>query len=225
MIILGSSTRNKYSRGKKLLENKISDGLISSNGNGIGNLLKDLFYPEKGVSKPRKTLQEKIYSNQCNISIQRIVKLSRILKTGDFASIGLSGNISSYSNGEISEIFCEYLGIENDEVLKTSFKESISGLDIVKDGLSVVDVIAKYIKNVVSNVFKQFTFEDSLDNLLDMTEEMYEDEVEQFADENILPIIYLEIEEIDFETESENRFDEVNTALKNIMTKLKRVGE
>ena len=225
MVVLGSSTRNKYSRGKKLLENKISGGLISSNGNGIGNLLKDLFYPEKGVSKPRKTLQEKIYSNQCNISIQRIVKLSRILKTGDFASIGLSGNISSYSNGEISEIFCEYLGIENDEVLKTSFKESISGLDIVKDGLSVVDVIAKYIKNVVSNVFKQFTFEDSLDNLLDMTEEMYEDEVEQFADENILPIIYLEIEEIDFETESEHRFDEVNKALKNIMTKLKRVGE
>lgn len=176
MVILGSSTRNKYSRDKKLLENKISDGLISSNGNGIGNLLKDLFYPEKGVSKPRKTLQEKIYSNQCNISIQRIVKLSRILKTGDFASIGLSRNISSYSNGEISEIFCEYLGIENDEVLKTSFKESISGLDIVKNGLSDVDVIAKYIKNVISNVFKQFTFEDSLDYLLDMTEEMYENE-------------------------------------------------
>ena len=58
-----------------------------------------------------------------------------------------------------------------------------------------------------------------------MTEEMYEDEVEQFADENILPIIYLEIEEIDFETESEHRFDEVNKALKNIMAKLKRVGE
>lgn len=54
---------------------------------------------------------------------------------------------------------------------------------------------------------------------------MYENEVEQFAEENILPIIYLEIEEIDFETESEYRFDEVNTALKNIMTQLKRVGE
>ena len=146
MIALGSSTRNKYQRGKKLLENNISNGTISSNGTGIGNLLKDLFYPEKGVSKPRKTLQEKIYSNQCNISIQRIVKLSKIIKSGDFSSIGFSGNISSYSNGEISEVFCEYLGIENDEVLKTSFKESISGLDIVKEGLSVVDVIAKYMK-------------------------------------------------------------------------------
>ena len=155
MVILDFSTRNKYSRGKKLLENKISDGLISSNGNGIGNLLKDLFYPEKGVSKPRKTLQEKIYSNHCNISIQRIVKLSRILKTRDFASIGLSENISSSSNGEISEIFCEYLGIENDEVLKISFKESISGLNIVKDGLSVVDVIAKYIKKLLYHNFQR----------------------------------------------------------------------
>ena len=225
MIILGSSTRNKYPRGKRLLENKISNGIISSNGTGIGNLLKDLFYPEKGVSKPRKTLQEKIYSNQCNTSIQRIVRLSKIIKAGDFSSIGFSGNISSYSNGEIAEVFCEYLGIENDEVLKTSFKESISGLDIVKDGLSIIDVIAKYIKNVVSNVFKQFTFEDSLDNLLNMTEEMYENEVEQFTDNNILPMIYLEIEEIDFEDENENHFDEVNLALKNIMTKLQRVGE
>lgn len=225
MIALGSSTRNKYPRGEKILENNISNGTISSNGTGIGNLLKDLFYPEKGVSKPRKTLQEKIYSNQCNISIQKIVKLSKIIKSGDFSSIGFSGNIFSYSNGEISEVFCEYLGIENDEVLKTSFKESIFGLDIVKDGLSVVDVIAKYIKNVVANVFKQFTFEDSLDNLLDMTEEMYENEVEQFTDDNILPMIYLEIEEIDFEDENENHFDEVNLALKNIMTKLQKVGE
>ena len=225
MIELGSSTRNKYLRGKKLLENKVSDGTIDSNGNGIGNLLKDLFYPEKGISKPRKTIQEKIYSSQCNISIQRIVKLSKIINSGNYSTLGFSGNISSYSNGEISEIFCEYLGIENDEILKTSFKESISGVDIVKDGLAVVDIISKYIKNVISNIFKQFTLEDSLDNLWDMTEEMYENEVEEFTNENILPIITVEIDEINFDDDKENHFAAVNTALKNIMIKLQRVGE
>ena len=58
-----------------------------------------------------------------------------------------------------------------------------------------------------------------------MTEEMYENEVEQFTDDNILPMIYLELKEIDFEDENENHFDEVNLALKNIMSKLQRVGE
>ena len=57
---MGSSTRNKYPRGNKILQQKISEGIISSNGNGIGNILNDLFFPSKGVSNPRKILQEKI---------------------------------------------------------------------------------------------------------------------------------------------------------------------
>ena len=120
---MGSSTRNKYPRGNKILQQKISEGIISSNGNGIGNILNDLFFPSKGVSKPRKILQEKIYSNDFKSSIQKIGRLAKSIKTGDFGSIGFGGSISSYSRGEIAEVFCEYLGIENDEILKTSFKE------------------------------------------------------------------------------------------------------
>ena len=58
-----------------------------------------------------------------------------------------------------------------------------------------------------------------------MTEEMYENEVEEFTNENILPIITVEIDEINFDDDEENHFAAVNTALKNIMIKLQRVGE
>ncbi len=222
---MGSSTRNKYSRGNKLLQKNFSDGKIGANGSGIGNILNDLFFPTKGVSKPRKTLQEKIYSNECKTSIQRIYKLSKAIKLGNFSSIGFSGNISSYSSGEIAEIFCEYLGIENDEILKTSFKESISSRDVINNGLDVLKVVGNYVKKIITNVFKQYTFEDSLDILSDMTEESYETEIEKFSNEEILPIIEIELNELNFDEDDEKGFEIIDNCLKNIMLKLKRVGD
>ena len=217
---MGSSTRNKYPRGNKILQQKISEGIISSSGNGIGNILKDLFFPSQGVSKPRKALQEKIYSNDCKASIQKIGHLAKAIKTGDFG-----WSISSYSGGEIAEVFCEYLGIENDEILKTSFKESISDTDIVNNGLDALKVAANYVKNIISNIFKQYTFEDSLDNLPSMTEESYENEIETFSNENILPIIDVELEKLNFDDDEEVGFKAIETSLNNIMLKLKSVGD
>ena len=222
---MGSSTRNKYPRGNKILQQKISEGIISSSGNGIGNILKDLFFPSQGVSKPRKALQEKIYSNDCKASIQKIGHLAKAIKTGDFGSIGFGGSISSYSGGEIAEVFCEYLGIENDEILKTSFKESISDTDIVNNGLDALKVAANYVKNIISNIFKQYTFEDSLDNLPSMTEESYENEIETFSNENILPIIDVELEKLNFDDDEEVGFKVIESSLNNIMLKLKSVGD
>lgn len=222
---MGSSTRNKYPRGNKILQQKISEGIISSSGNGIGNILNDLFFPSKGVSKPRKTLQEKIYSNDCKASIQKIGRLAKAVKTGDFGSIGFGGSISSYSRGEIAEVFCEYLGIENDEILKTSFKESISDSDIVNNGLDALKVATNYVKNIISNIFKQYTFEDSLDNLPSMTEESYEKEIETFSNDNILPIIDVELEKLNFDDDEEVGFKAIESSLNNIMLKLKSVGD
>lgn len=221
---MGSSTRNKYSRGNKILQQKISEGKISSSGNGIGNILNDLFFPSKGISKPRKVLQEKIYSNECKTSIQKIGHLSKAIKSGNFGSIGFGGSISSYSKGEIAEIFCEYLGIENDEILKTSFKESISDYDIINNGFDALKVAVNYVKNIISNIFKQFTFEDSLDNLPDLTEESYEKEIDSFSNNNILPIIDIELKELKFD-EEEVGFKSIEKSLDNIMLKLKRVGD
>lgn len=222
---MGSSTRNKYPRGNKILQQKISEGIISSNGNGIGNILNDLFFPSKGVSKPRKTLQEKIYSNDFKSSIQKIGRLAKAVKTGDFGSIGFGGSISSYSRGEIAEVFCEYLGIENDEILKTSFKESISDSDIVNKGLDALKVATNYVKNIISNIFKQYTFEDSLDNLPSMTEESYEKEIETFSNDKILPIIDVELEKLNFDDDEEVGFKVIESSLNNIMLKLKSVGD
>lgn len=222
---MGSSTRNKYPRGNKILQQKISEGIISSNGNGIGNILNDLFFPSKGVSKPRKTLQEKIYSNDFKSSIQKIGRLAKAVKTGDFGSIGFGGSISSYSRGEIAEVFCEYLGIENDEILKTSFKESISDSDIVNNGLDALKVATNYVKNIISNIFKQYTFEDGLDNLPRMTEESYEKEIETFSNDKILPIIDVELEKLNFDDDEEVGFKVIESSLNNIMLKLKSVGD
>lgn len=222
---MGSSTRNKYPRGNKILQQKISEGIISSNGNGIGNILNDLFFSSKGVSKPRKTLQEKIYSNDFKSSIQKIGRLAKAVKTGDFGSIGFGGSISSYSRGEIAEVFCEYLGIENDEILKTSFKESISDSDIVNNGLDALKVATNYVKNIISNIFKQYTFEDGLDNLPRMTEESYEKEIETFSNDKILPIIDVELEKLNFDDDEEVGFKVIESSLNNIMLKLKSVGD
>lgn len=222
---MGSSTRNKYSRGNKILKQKISEGKISSSGNGIGNVLNDIFFPSKGISKPRKVLQEKIYSTECKASIQKIGHLSKAIKSGNFSSIGFGGSISSYSKGEIAEIFCEYLGIENDEILKTSFKESISDYDIINNGLDALKVATNYVKNIISNIFKQFTFEDSLDNLPDLTEESYEKEIDSFSNDNILPIIDIELKELEFEDEEDVGFKSIEKSLDNIMLRLKRVGD
>ena len=114
---------------------------------------------------------------------------------------------------------------ENDEILKTSFKESISDSDIVNNGLDALKVATNYVKNIISNIFKQYTFEDSLDNLPSMTEESYEKEIETFSNDNILPIIDVELEKLNFDDDEEVGFKAIETSLKNIMLKLKSVGD
>lgn len=222
---MGSSTRNKYPRGNKIIQQKISEGIINSSGSGIGSILNDLFFPSKGVSKPRRVLQEKINSNECKTSIQKMCRLAKLIKTKDYSSIGFGGSISAYSRGEMSEIFCEYLGIENDEILKTSFKESINDIDVINKGLDILIVVSNYVKNIISNVFKQFTFEDSIDNLPDLTEESYEKESESFFNKELFPIIHFELEKIDFDNEEELNFDTIEKSLNSIMLKLKKVGD
>ena len=81
-----------------------------------------------------------------------------------------------------------------------------------------------YVKNIISNIFKQYTFEDSLDNLPSMTEESYEKEIETFSNDNILPIIDVELEKLNFDDE-EVGFKAIETSLNNIMLKLKSVGD
>lgn len=221
---MGSSTRNKYIRSSKLILQGISDGKITVTGSGIGSIMKDVFFSSKGISQPRKTLQEKLYSKSLRTSLQKISKLSKAISNKDFSAIGIDGNYSLYSHDELSEIFCEYLGIENDEVLKTSFKESISDSNIIENGLNILKISANYVKNIISNIFKQYTFEDSLDCLPKMTEEDYEAEMDNFSNKNILPVIDFELEKIEFNDDNIS-FTEIEKSLRNIMLKLKRIGD
>lgn len=221
---MGSSTRNKYIRSSKLILQGISDGKITVTGSGIGSIMKDVFFSSKGISQPRKTLQEKLYSKSLKTSLQKISKLSKAISNKDFSTIGIDENYSLYSHDELSEIFCEYLEIENDEVLKTSFKESISDSNIIENGLNILKVSANYVKNIISNIFKQYTFEDSLDCLPKMTEEDYENEMDNFSNKNILPVIDFELEKIEFNDDNIS-FTEIEKSLRNIMLKLKRIGD
>lgn len=221
---MGSSTRNKYGRGNKLINEGISNGTIGSNCTGIGDLLKDLMYPERGLSKPRSVLQSKLYSSECIVSIKKLIKLSKIVQTNSYSQLGINGSVSSYSRGEVSEIVCQYLGLE-DEVLKISFKESISEVDILDKKTNIFSVMSEYIKNVISNVFKIFTCEDAMDSIDDFTSEGYETNVAQYMDEEVLPLVNLEIKPELEDSDDEKYTNNIISAFTNIINMLRRVGE
>ena len=58
---MGSSTRNKYPRGNKILQQKISEGIISSNGNGIGNIA---LFPRKKSAIIQNTIGLRFKDNK-----------------------------------------------------------------------------------------------------------------------------------------------------------------
>ena len=221
---MGSSTRNKYGRGNRLINEGISNGTIGSNCTGIGDLLKDLMYPERGLSKPRSFLQSKLYSTECVVSIKKLIKLSKIVQSGSYSQLGIGGSISSYSRGEISELVCQYIGLE-DEVLKTSFKESISNVDILNKETNIFAIMSEYIKNVISNVFKIFTCEDAIDTIEDFTSEGYENNVSLYMNEEVLPLVNLEIRPDLEDVDDEKYTNNIIGAFTNVLNRLRRVGE
>lgn len=221
---MGSSTRNSYDRSKKIIQQGIEEGKINEQGAGLGELLAKLLFPKKGPSKAKTTLNDNLHSTECTNSIKNIIRISKAVKSGTLSSIGLGG-ISGYSNVEIKEKVCDFLGISNNELLKTSLKETLDSNNILDKSLNILNFIANYVKNIISNVYKQFTYEDTLNQLEDFNSDEYSDSIDNYMEEKVVPIIQVEFNEIAFADEileeEETFSDKVNNAFSNIIKKLR----
>ena len=221
---MGSSTRNSYKRSDKIINEGIENGIVDEKGAGIGKLLATLLFPKRGQSKIKATLNENLYSKECNNSIKNIVKISKAVGSNSLSSIGLGG-IGGLSSFEVKEKLCDFVGISDNELLKTSFKEALDKENLLDKSVSIIKFIAQYVKNVISNVYKQFTYEDTLNSLENFNTESYTSSIDNYMDENVIPIIEFEFKEIEFNddiiVEEESFTDKINNAFSNIIRKLR----
>jgi len=221
---MGSSTRNSYKRSEKIIKEGIENNNVNEKGAGIGKLLAKLLFPKKGQSKIKATLNENLYSKECTNSIKNIIRISKAVNSENLSSIGLGG-ISGYSNIEIKEKISDFLGISNNEILKTSLKETLEKNNILDKSLNVIKFITNYVKNIISNIYKQFTYEDTLNALEDFDSEEYSNSIDDYMEEKVVPIIEVEFDEIEFTDdilEQEDTFSKkINTAFSNIVRKLR----
>ena len=117
------------------------------------------------------------------------------------------------------------IGVSDNELLKTSFKEALEKENILDKSIGVLRFIAQYVKNVISNIYKQFTYEDTLNSLENFNTEEYTSSIDDYMEEKVVPIIEFEFQEIDFNNdimlEEESFTDKVNNAFSNIIKKLR----
>ncbi len=219
---MGSSTRNIYKRTSRIIQSGINDGVIGSTGKGIGELLSTMIYPAKGVSKVRSELQSKLYSQKLSKCIQKINKISNAYSSNGLESIGLGG-LLSLSEIEQKESLCNYLEIDDDELLKTSFKESLDEEKVLTENVNIIKFISLFVKNIVENIYKKYTFEDCINELPEFNSDDYNNDLDSYMNSKVYPIIISDVEKLNLD--DENNFDKkVQNTMTSIMNKLRRVG-
>ena len=226
---MGSSTRNSYPRSKKVISQGIEEGNISLNGTGLEKLLSKLIFPKKGTSKIKTTLQENLYSDTYTQSIIRLSKLSKIAKTGGLSSIGFGGGISVI---ELKEKISDFIGVTDNELLKTSLNETLDYENVLDSSVDILDFISQFTKNIISNVFKQFTYEDTLNELEGFDTNAYNSSIDEYMEHNVIPDIKLNLEELKLdnidlvEKKDEQTFvTKVKSAISKIINNLKGKGD
>lgn len=221
---MGSSTRNSYDRSKKAIGNGIASGSIGSSGQGIGSLLSNLVFPKNGLSKIRKTLQENLYSPVLTSSIKKIVNISNAIKTGKTSGLGIGG-FGSLTGQALKNAFVEYVGIEEEEFLKTSFLETLEEVDLLDKETNIVDFLSTFLQNIISNIYKQYTYEDTLDSLPNFDEKIYQNSLKDYLYKNAYPKIKINLSTLDLSNiDSRNFGNKVNSVMTNIMNSLRNVG-
>ena len=226
---MGSSTRNSYDRSKRLIKKEIENGKINTKAEGIANLLLKLIFPDRGTSKAKITLQRTLYSKEYSEGIVKLSKLHTATKKGNLSGIGFGG-IAGLSSIELKEKICDYIGINDNELLKTSFNETMDKINILDPISDFVSFVTEFTKNITANVFRQYTYEDALNELEGFDTAIYNKDIELYMDKEIEPIINLEMQQLNFEElekekSKETISEKINNTISRILNKLRRKKE
>lgn len=221
---MGSSTRNSYDRSKRLISHEVEKGNISANAEGIAKLLLKLMFPNRGQSKINITLQRILYSKEYSEGLINLFTLHNAAKKGKLSNISFGG-ISNLSKIELKEKICDYIGINDNEILKISFNETIDNIDILNPLIDFISFVTEFTKKITTNIFKQYTYEDTLNELENFDTNVYNKDIELYMNKEIKPIISLEMQQINFEElekkSKENFYTKIKDTISRILKKLK----
>ena len=95
------------------------------------------------------------------------------------SGIGIAG-FNKYNRVQQIEVLSEYLGIENEETLKQSFKDTLLEIDILEQDTNPITFIIRYIQNIFKNVIESFTFEDASQNIDNFNDRIADEEFSDF---------------------------------------------
>ena len=209
---MGTSTRKTLPRSNKIINENIANGDLSSSGDGAGlaNLIPKLMFPNKGQSKIKKVSNNIFSSETYYSSVRKIVKTIKTINSSGLSGLGISG-FSGYNKVQQVEILLEYLGIENDETLKQSFKNTLLEVNIFDENINPIDFVIKYIQNILKNIIESLTFEDASQNIDNFNDKKTDIEFNDFITGNTDKALRLHITD-DFI----NNIDDNDLTMKNL---------
>lgn len=189
---MGTSTKKVLPRSNKIIGNGIMNGQVGSGGSGLSNLIPKLVFPEKGLGKIKKTTGEVFNSGSYYSSIKSIIRVISKIKKDGIAGIGISG-FSGYNYPQKIDVLCDYLGIEDNEYLKQSFKDTLEEIDILAPDVDELLFIRKYIQNIMKNVIESYSFEDASENVIDFDDKKVDEEYGNYIESKIGEVLQINL--------------------------------
>jgi hypothetical protein len=189
---MGTSTKKVLPRSSKIIGSGVTNGQVGSGGSGLSNLIPKLVFPEKGLGKIKKTTGEVFNSGSYYSSIKSIIRVISKIKKDGIVGIGIPG-FSGYNYYQKIDVLCDYLGIEDNEYLKQSFKDTLEEIDILSPETDELLFIRKYIQNIMKNVIESYSFEDASENIIDFDDKKTDEEYGDYIESKIGEVLQINL--------------------------------